>query len=172
MQLMTMPILTCSPSGLTLTMFHITYQCESKEFSEIHIYEHYLNVVRKIINIKLTVLHTLMLRTAFSIIQVISTGSCMETPFPDPNPRQLQCSSRTRAHNEMSFGQLKGKISGSEKPEGCTVHLTGPVTLHVPYYTTLPTSEKEKKSLIKPKIKDKTNLLNSICLEFYFNSSL
>jgi len=47
----------------------------------------------------------------------------------------------------------------------------GPLTLHVPYYTTLPTSEKEK-CLIKPKIKDKTNLQKSICLEFYFNCSL
>jgi len=36
----------------------------------------------------------------------------------------------------------------------------------MPYYTTLPTSEKEKKSLIKPKIKDKTNLQNSYLLSF------
>jgi len=27
-------------------------------------------------------------------------------------PDQLQCSSRTRAHNEMSFGQLKGRFQG------------------------------------------------------------
>jgi len=32
----------------------------------------------------------------------------METQTPD----QLQCSSRTRAHNDMSFGQLKGRFQG------------------------------------------------------------
>jgi len=63
----------------------------TQAFSEIHIYEHYLNVVRQIINIKLTVLHTLMLRTAFFIFHFIS--------FIWPT---------------------KGKVSGSEKPEGCT----------------------------------------------------
>jgi len=66
----------------------------TQEFSDIQIYEHYLNVVRKIINIKLTVLHTLML--------------FYRTQTPD----HLQCSSRTRAHYEANFGQLKGRFQG------------------------------------------------------------
>jgi len=54
----------------------------TQEFSESHIYTHYLNVVRELINVKLTVLHTLMLgltKLYFSIIQGILTGSCLVT---------------------------------------------------------------------------------------------
>lgn len=46
------------------------------------------------------------------------------TPFPDPNPgpqtRYNAALARTRARIEMTFGQLKGKISVSEKSESCT----------------------------------------------------
>jgi len=54
----------------------------TQEFSESHIYAHYLNVVRELINVKLTVLHTLMLsltKLHFSIIQGILTGSRLVT---------------------------------------------------------------------------------------------
>jgi len=78
----------------------------------------FMHIVRKIINIKLTVLHTLMLiltELHFSIKQVITTGSCLEIGVLWPHsltqtPDQLQCSSRARPHNEMNFGQLKGRI--------------------------------------------------------------
>uniref|UniRef100_A0A9J7Y7K9 Putative nuclease HARBI1 n=1 Tax=Cyprinus carpio carpio TaxID=630221 RepID=A0A9J7Y7K9_CYPCA len=60
----------------------------------------------------------------FSIIQGILMGSCLETgyacrqyfmtPFPDPNPgpqtRYNAALARTRAHIEMTFGQLKERF--------------------------------------------------------------
>jgi len=71
-----------------VTRFHITNQCESKmarvlcmtlcmNFQRFT----FMHIVRKIINIKLTVLHTLMLiltELHFSIKQVITAGSCLE----------------------------------------------------------------------------------------------
>jgi len=68
----------------------------------------------------------------------------------------------------MNFGQLKGRFQGLKSlrvaPDracdiACAIlHNTANI--------------RKKKCFIKPKIKDKINLQNSICLEFYFNSSL
>ncbi len=98
----------------------------TQEFSESHIYAHYLNVVRIILmSCSLYYTHTYCgpNRTAFyhctgdyDGILVGDRGyACRQyfmTPFPDPNPgpqtRYNAALARTRACIEMTFGQLKG----------------------------------------------------------------
>jgi len=92
---------------------------------------------------------------------ILHGDRCFMTPFPDPNPRpQLQCISRTRAHNEMSFSQLKGRFLGLKSlrvapDRACDITCA---ILH-----NIANIRKRKKNcLIKPKINDKTNLLSSL----------
>ncbi len=100
----------------------------TQEFSESHIYAHYLNVVRIILmSCSLYYTHTYCgpNRTAFyhctgdyDGILVGDRGyACRQyfmTPFPDPNPgpqtRYNAALARTRARIEMTFGQLKGRF--------------------------------------------------------------
>ena len=94
-------------------------------FSESHIYAYYLNVVRKRLYFKLTLLHNFILSLtklhfpgAYDGILLCDRGyACRQyfmTPFPDPNPgpqtRFNTALARTRARIEMTFGQLKGRL--------------------------------------------------------------
>ncbi len=100
----------------------------TQEFSESHIYAHYLNMVRIILmSCSLYYTHTYCgpNRTAFyhctgdyDGILVGDRGyACRQyfmTPFPDPNPgpqtRYNAALARTRARIEITFGQLKGRF--------------------------------------------------------------